>query len=106
MQTTSSSAAEILASSSDLLGKDLLPATRQLEEGPREHHSSYRSCVHALSARLEVLNSQIEPHIHPRLQRHKEPLRNLPDALRLSLIHISEPTRRTPISYAVFCLKK
>src|SRR5665647_671966 len=27
-------------------------------------------------------------------------------ALRLSLIHISEPTRRTPISYAVFCLKK
>ena len=27
-------------------------------------------------------------------------------ALSLSLIHISEPTRRTPISYAVFCLKK
>src|SRR5665647_3786932 len=28
------------------------------------------------------------------------------DACRgLSLIHISEPTRRTPISYAVFCLK-
>src|SRR5664279_6227098 len=27
------------------------------------------------------------------------PVRNL------SLIHISEPTRRTPISYAVFCLK-
>src|SRR5664279_6158064 len=24
----------------------------------------------------------------------------------LSLIHISEPTRRTPITYAVFCLKK
>ena len=30
----------------------------------------------------------------------------LPIALNLSLIHISEPTRRTPISYAVFCLKK
>src|SRR5664279_6017544 len=27
-------------------------------------------------------------------------------AFHLSLIHISEPTRRTPISYAVFCLKK
>src|SRR5665647_550995 len=26
-------------------------------------------------------------------------------AYYLSLIHISEPTRRTPISYAVFCLK-
>ena len=24
----------------------------------------------------------------------------------LSLIHISEPTRRAPIAYAVFCLKK
>ena len=29
-----------------------------------------------------------------------------PIAAYLSLIHISEPTRRTPISYAVFCLKK
>src|SRR5680860_1480626 len=27
------------------------------------------------------------------------------DPRLLSLIHISEPTRRTPISYAVFCLK-
>ena len=26
--------------------------------------------------------------------------------LKLSLIHISEPTRRVVISYAVFCLKK
>src|SRR5680860_356029 len=30
----------------------------------------------------------------------------LASGLWLSLIHISEPTRRTPISYAVFCLKK
>ena len=30
----------------------------------------------------------------------------LTDVESLSLIHISEPTRRTPISYAVFCLKK
>src|SRR5665647_3880814 len=28
------------------------------------------------------------------------------EVVDLSLIHISEPTRRTPISYAVFCLKK
>src|SRR5665647_3679614 len=27
------------------------------------------------------------------------------EGVDLSLIHISEPTRRTPISYAVFCLK-
>ena len=32
--------------------------------------------------------------------------RNIEQDLQLSLIHISEPTRRTPISYAVFCLKK
>src|SRR5665647_3866986 len=31
---------------------------------------------------------------------------NLYSRKMLSLIHISEPTRRTPISYAVFCLKK
>src|SRR5664279_4459513 len=39
--------------------------------------------------------------------KNKSPLGNLwhIDQL-LSLIHISEPTRRTPISYAVFCLKK
>src|SRR5664279_644109 len=33
-------------------------------------------------------------------------LDGLHDEMQLSLIHISEPTRRTPISYAVFCLKK
>src|SRR5665647_817595 len=32
--------------------------------------------------------------------------RHLHTLINLSLIHISEPTRRTPISYAVFCLKK
>ena len=31
---------------------------------------------------------------------------DIPRFLNLSLIHLSEPTRRTPISYAVFCLKK
>src|SRR5664279_4649237 len=32
-------------------------------------------------------------------------LKNHRNEYELSLIHISEPTRRTPISYAVFCLK-
>src|SRR5665647_1427790 len=36
----------------------------------------------------------------PTLRRHR-----CRGAFKLSLIHISEPTRRTPISYAVFCLK-
>ena len=34
------------------------------------------------------------------------PVEAIPEMYSLSLIHISEPTRRTPISYAVFCLKK
>ena len=33
-------------------------------------------------------------------------MRRYRDVKILSLIHISEPTRRTPISYAAFCLKK
>src|SRR5665647_2754361 len=41
----------------------------------------------------EWLYNSISPNKHQRIYR-------------LSLIHISEPTRRTPISYAVFCLKK
>src|SRR5680860_1862946 len=40
---------------------------------------------------------------HPCLDALPE---NVTQFLLLSLIHISEPTRRTPISYAVFCLKK
>src|SRR5680860_1603916 len=36
----------------------------------------------------------------------REKLRDAELERDLSLIHISEPTRRTPISYAVFCLKK
>ena len=54
-----------------------------------------------------------------RIPKHREFIINFPDSIdqnkanegwaklqQLSLIHISEPTRRTPISYAVFCLKK
>ena len=39
----------------------------------------------------------------PRVAGHQRGMEVVKD---LSLIHISEPTRRTPISYAVFCLKK
>ena len=36
----------------------------------------------------------------------QQSIEDIKAVLELSLIHISEPTRRTPISYAVFCLKK
>src|SRR5665647_1038041 len=58
-----------------------------------------------------------EVYVEPRFRRtlstsqsHKDRYRDTSLGARpvttLSLIHISEPTRRTPISYAVFCLKK
>ena len=40
------------------------------------------------------------------MERHKDFWQVTEDSLDLSLIHISEPTRRRGISYAVFCLKK
>src|SRR5664279_5844834 len=67
----------------------------------------------ALVAELDLLAERIQG-----VQRwYTEPVRSPAGWLRtrladwldgegLSLIHISEPTRRTPISYAVFCLKK
>ena len=45
---------------------------------------------------MDILNDTIE-YIRPAVQA---------DGGDLSLIHISEPTRQKPISYAVFCLKK
>ena len=48
-----------------------------------QSHVEYRAKVRAF------VEKEIMPHTHE----------------WLSLIHISEPTRRTPISYAVFCLK-
>ena len=44
-------------------------------------------------------------HVSMRFNLSKEKHESLKEYF-LSLIHISEPTRRTPISYAVFCLKK
>ena len=41
-----------------------------------------------------------------RVDGYKVFLQTIEDGLSLSLIHISEPTRRRGISYAVFCLKK
>src|SRR5665647_3717659 len=60
-------------------------------------------------------SKQLDDYVLPRLQRIEAPLLAVVGGstgagkstlVNLSLIHISEPTRRTPISYAVFCLKK
>src|SRR5665647_3758947 len=48
----------------------------------------------------------LDEHAGRRRTHPPGPERHEDKAVHLSLIHISEPTRRTPISYAVFCLKK
>src|SRR5665647_1196282 len=48
-------------------------------------------------------DARVKPH---RSRRTGPNALRRPSEASLSLIHISEPTRRTPISYAVFCLKK
>ena len=54
-------------------------------------HMDFTDCL--LAARTAIYNDDVVSFGKPIIQG-------------LSLIHISEPTRRTPISYAVFCLKK
>ena len=50
--------------------------------------------AHSFGARVAILLASTYPELVGRM------------ILTLSLIHISEPTRRIKISYAVFCLKK
>src|SRR5678810_1446633 len=47
-----------------------------------------------------------DPFLRSHDGRHSRGRGGYPAAYRLSLIHISEPTRQAEISYAVFCLKK
>src|SRR5665647_563155 len=66
------------------------------------------SCV--LHGRPEIHSLVSHRHVYNYILEIKSFLRFYNDVTvivhDLSLIHISEPTRRTPISYAVFCLKK
>src|SRR5665647_2724944 len=57
----------------------------------------------------EAVNRTYQPNTRKRSKTHgfrKRMSTRAGQMVILSLIHISEPTRRTPISYAVFCLKK
>src|SRR5664279_6422817 len=62
-------------------------------------------CLESLLEALALVSFPINPQIY-----HEAALvyrfadgREETESVTLSLIHISEPTRRTPISYAVFC---
>src|SRR5665213_3774619 len=56
---------------------------------------------------VKVVRSN-DPEFARRLAQETQVLERLEHRglIRLSLIHISEPTRQAEISYAVFCLKK
>src|SRR5665647_267088 len=73
-----------------------LPATA----APASHDKGVSNGAVLLSAKEDVA-----ARTRRRTVRRYRAVRVYP-APSLSLIHISEPTRRTPISYAVFCLKK
>src|SRR5665647_419657 len=86
---------------------------------PAEHHFQQvsgivRQEIHARKSLRQPARKQVDRQREPvhfgeqRHQKSRERTERTPVARRsgLSLIHISEPTRRTPISYAVFCLKK
>src|SRR5660398_247821 len=65
----------------------------------------------ATKERSTRLNLKLAPAVHAMVQEVRGTPERWPAPLattaqRLSLIHISEPTRLRRISYAVFCLKK
>ena len=81
-------------------------AARMTEYNLKEMYKSPNGTIRAMLDgtvfRAPIIVKGIEPYV----KTWKKPITIARHAYGLSLIHISEPTRRTPISYAVFCLKK
>src|SRR5664279_3031614 len=72
----------------------VIVATANVRRHPRRLHAfayRYGNAINAFAHRVAT-------------SRHPTPC-DITMRQELSLIHISEPTRRTPTSYAVFCLK-
>src|SRR5664279_67321 len=65
---------------------------------PKEHIATFYDVTDAHTAMLGRIMA-----LAPRLMRENGVTNGFRTLVNLSLIHISEPTRRTPISYAVFC---
>src|SRR5680860_1717188 len=82
-----------------LYGKGIAPAHRPVRSEEYCALSILQTGGKRLSSKTGKHGDHNGAYLHGRVE-HCHQLRDL------SLIHISEPTRRTPISYAVFCLKK
>ena len=75
-----------------------------LENQPREQQmlAERRDRLLEVGTKMQTLNHQNEALLKQAMEMVEFDL----TLLKLSLIHISEPTRQAEISYAVFCLKK
>ena len=70
------------------------------------HYNTDRSVYKKFAEETGIKVRLIEAAGISLIERLKREGKNSQADLILSLIHISEPTRRRGISYAVFCLKK
>src|SRR5665647_2277909 len=85
-----------------LLGTSRYPSPRILEEAVRKAQPAMLTA----SLRRQNMSANDSPNrFWDMLRQLDVPVLPNTAGCHLSLIHISEPTRRTPISYAVFCLK-
>src|SRR5664279_4492607 len=89
-----------------------IPTKATVSPGSHERryvHLSLRICTSwwaLLLCRRSTDHNEDTVHGRTLPATHAAPSGLHPHDRDLSLIHISEPTRRTPNSYAVFCLKK
>src|SRR5665647_1206094 len=92
------------------LEKELLHAIIQAEESERKRfandlHDGLGPILSTVKMSLTTVGRRDYDDTSKMILRNADSA--IDEAIKsLSLIHISEPTRRTPISYAVFCLKK
>src|SRR5665647_3873338 len=82
----------------DLLGKE---NCYNIDKNPSEKYNDITTIQDIREKNLEHVLSNFTETVILLAAEHRDDVSPI-----LSLIHISEPTRRTPISYAVFCLKK
>src|SRR5665647_1535830 len=80
------------------LGTSMLSSVSQLQDRILRDREFFNEFLDDLS--INVTEMFRDPEFYKSLRE-----KIIPKLRTLSLIHISEPTRRTPISYAVFCLK-
>src|SRR5665647_3539320 len=88
-----------------VVGQVDLPHAARLNGGAQQPQSA--GAARRIDPDVEILDGRLWQPVHERCPCvGPRDGRAVATPYALSLIHISEPTRRTPISYAGFCLKK